>query len=106
MQCCAAITAAACASARGTPSAPRWGPGPSWPPRAGAAAGRRGGSGDLALLSAASSCFALGAATVEHFKHLTAACAGRLAGLAVHVAVIAAWGVLSRRDPVLDAPAR
>lgn len=72
----------------------------------GGGSGEARGSGDLALLSAASSCFALGAATVEHFKHLTAACAGRLAGLAVHVAVIAAWGVLSRRDPVLDAPAR
>jgi hypothetical protein len=34
-------------------------------------------------LSAASACFALGAATIEQFKHLTAACAGPLAGLAV-----------------------
>ena len=40
-------------------------------------------SGELALLSATSTCFALGAATVEQFKHLTAACAGPLAGLAV-----------------------
>jgi hypothetical protein len=41
------------------------------------------GGGDVALLSAASMCFALGAATIEQFKHLTAACAGPLAGLAV-----------------------
>jgi len=39
--------------------------------------------GDVALLSAASIGFALGAATVEQFKHLTAAAAGPLAGLAV-----------------------
>jgi len=38
---------------------------------------------DVALLSAASICFALGAATIEQFKHLTAGCAGPLAGLAV-----------------------
>jgi hypothetical protein len=38
---------------------------------------------DVALLSATSICFALGAATIEQFKHLTAACAGPLAGLAV-----------------------
>ncbi len=38
---------------------------------------------DVALLSATSICFALGAATLEQFKHLTAACAGPLAGLAV-----------------------
>jgi hypothetical protein len=52
-----------------------------------AAAGDRDRDGlrfaDVALLSAASLCFALGAATVEQFKHLTAACAGPLAGLAV-----------------------
>jgi hypothetical protein len=50
-----------------------------------AAAGDRDGSrfADVALLSATSICFALGAATVEQFKHLTAACAGPLAGLAV-----------------------
>ena len=46
-----------------------------------------GGNGrrfaDVALLSATSICFALGAATIEQFKHLTAACAGPLAGLAV-----------------------
>jgi len=38
---------------------------------------------DVALLSATSLCFALGAATAEQVKHLTAACAGPLAGLAV-----------------------
>ena len=37
----------------------------------------------MALLSATSLCFALGAATIEQVKHLTAACAGPLAGLAV-----------------------
>jgi hypothetical protein len=50
-------------------------------------AGGAGGDGqrfaDVALLSATSMCFALGAATVEQFKHLTAGCAGPLAGLAV-----------------------
>jgi hypothetical protein len=50
-----------------------------------AAAGDRDGPGypDVALLSVTSACFALGAATVEQFKHLTAAAAGPLAGLAV-----------------------
>jgi len=48
-----------------------------------AAAAGRSGSADVALLSATSLCFALGAATVEQFKHLTASCAGPLAGLAV-----------------------
>ena len=38
---------------------------------------------DLALLSAVSMCFALGADTIEQFKHLAAADAGPLAGLAV-----------------------
>jgi len=51
-----------------------------------AAAGDGGPGGrrfaDVALLSAVSTCFALGAATVEQFKHLTSACAGPLAGLA------------------------
>ena len=42
-----------------------------------------GGPGDAALLSAVSMCFALGAATTEQFKHLAAAEAGPLAGLAV-----------------------
>jgi len=49
-----------------------------------AAAGDRDGRrfADVALLSAVSTCFALGAATAEQFKHLTSACAGPLAGLA------------------------
>jgi transposase-like protein len=38
---------------------------------------------DVALLSATSICFALGAVTIEQVKHLTAAHAGPLAGLAV-----------------------
>jgi hypothetical protein len=38
---------------------------------------------DVALLTAVSMCFALGADTVEQFKHLAAADAGPLAGLAV-----------------------
>ncbi|MGH3123824.1 MAG: putative transposase, partial [Streptosporangiaceae bacterium] len=38
---------------------------------------------DVALLAVTSICFALGAATTEQFKHLTASCAGPLAGLAV-----------------------
>ena len=40
-----------------------------------------GEPGDVALMSAVSLCFALGAATVEQFKHLAAAEAGPLAGL-------------------------
>jgi hypothetical protein len=46
------------------------------------AAAAGGEPGDVALLSATSMCFALGAATIEQFKHLTAAAAGPLAGLA------------------------
>ena len=50
-----------------------------------AAAGDGGPGGyrfaDVALLSAVSTCFALGAATMEQFKHLTAGAAGPLAGL-------------------------
>ena len=38
---------------------------------------------DLALLTAVSMCFALGADTIEQFKHLAAADAGPLAGLGV-----------------------
>jgi len=38
---------------------------------------------DVALLAVTSICSALGAATIEQVKHLTAACAGPLAGLAV-----------------------
>jgi hypothetical protein len=45
------------------------------------AAAAGGEPGDVALLSATSMCFALGAATIEQFKHLTAAAAGPLAGL-------------------------
>src|SRR5216683_300948 len=50
---------------------------------AGRPAGRPRRFGDVALLSVTSICFALGAETVEQIKHLTAACAGPLAGLAV-----------------------
>ena len=50
---------------------------------AAAAGGEDGLPGDAALLSAVSMCFALGAATTEQFKHLAAAEAGPLAGLAV-----------------------
>ncbi len=50
---------------------------------AGRPASRPGRFADVALLSATSLCFALGAATIEQVKHLTAACAGPLAGLAV-----------------------
>ena len=53
---------------------------------AAAGGGKADGGGrrfaDVALLSATSICFALGAATIEQVKHLTAACAGPLAGLA------------------------
>ena len=51
-----------------------------------AGAGRDGGGyrfADVALLSVTGMCFALGAETTEQVKHLTAACAGPLAGLAV-----------------------
>jgi hypothetical protein len=48
---------------------------------AAAGGGRR--QGDVALLSAVSMCFALGADTIEQFKHLAAADAGPLAGLGV-----------------------
>jgi hypothetical protein len=47
---------------------------------AGGAAGTR--YEDTALLSAVSCCFALGAVTIEQFKHLAAGAAGPLAGLA------------------------
>src|SRR5271157_1742842 len=50
-----------------------------------AGAGRDAGGyrfADVALLSATSMCFALGAETTEQVKHLTASCAGPLAGLA------------------------
>ena len=52
--------------------------------RRGRAAGRPARRfADVALLSVTSMCFALGAETTEQVKHLTAACAGPLAGLAV-----------------------
>ena len=47
------------------------------------AAGQDAQPGEVALLAAVSMCFALGAATTEQFKHLAAAEAGPLAGLAV-----------------------
>src|SRR5260370_591466 len=57
------------ARARASPRLPRprggWGRGP----------------GDTGLVAAVSMCFALGAATIEQFKHLAAAEAGPLAGL-------------------------
>jgi hypothetical protein len=46
------------------------------------AAAAGGQPAEVALLSAVSLCFALGAATLEQFKHLAAADAGPLAGLA------------------------
>jgi len=48
---------------------------------AAAGGGQDASPGDAALLSAVSMCFALGAATIEQFKHLAAADAGPLAGL-------------------------
>ncbi|HTQ91466.1 MAG TPA: hypothetical protein VMK84_18435 [Streptosporangiaceae bacterium] len=45
------------------------------------AGGQAAEPGDAAVLAAVSMCFALGAATTEQFKHLTAAEAGPLAGL-------------------------
>ena len=65
-----------------TRSRPGPGRGGCWsPPPVGAGRSRR--FGDVALLSATSLCFALGADTIEQVKHLTAACAGPLAGLGV-----------------------
>src|SRR5712691_10607826 len=50
---------------------------------AAAGAGERDGLrfADAGLLSAVSTCFALGAATTEQFKHLAAGAAGPLAGM-------------------------
>jgi hypothetical protein len=63
-----------------------------------------GGPGDAALLSAVSMSFALGAATTEQFKHLAAAEAGPLAGLAVLPGLRALRPALARiadrTDPV------
>jgi hypothetical protein len=97
------------AAAEASPGAePKAGPGAAWPvisegvfasrhagamllhaffARADAGAVLASGAGrprrEVALLSAVSMCFALGAATIEQFKHLAAADAGPLAGLAV-----------------------
>ena len=74
-----------------------------------AAAGDGGPGGrqfaDVALLSAVSTCFALGAATIEQVKHLTAAAAGPLAGLTgaagpAHPAAPAGWASPMRTDPL------
>ena len=63
-----------------------------------------GGPGDAALLSAVSMGFALGAATTEQFKHLAAAEAGPLAGLAALPGLRALRPALARiadrTDPV------
>ncbi|MGO8895367.1 MAG: putative transposase [Streptosporangiaceae bacterium] len=63
-----------------------------------------GGPGDAALLSAVSMCFALGAVTTEQFKHLAAAEAGPLAGLAALPGLRALRPALARiadrTDPV------
>ena len=62
------------------------------------------GAGDALLLSAVSMSFALGAATTEQFKHLAAAEAGPLAGLAVLPGLRALRPALAqiadRTDPV------
>jgi transposase-like protein len=68
-------------------------------------AGAAGGEpADVALLSAVSMCFALGAATIEQFKHLTSAAAGPLAGLAVlpdlRTIRPRLAGIADRTDPV------
>ena len=72
-----------------------------------AGAGRGAGGyrfADVALLSVTSLCFALGAATIEQVKHLTAACAGPLAGLAVlpHLRTLrpALAGIADAADPL------
>ena len=71
---------------------------------AAAGAGRSWRSSDVALLSVTSMCFALGAETTEQFKHLTAACAGPLAGLAVlpHLRTLrpALAGIADACDPL------
>jgi len=63
-----------------------------------------GGPEDAALLSAVSMCFALGAVTTEQFKHLAAAEAGPLAGLAALPGLRALRPALARiadrTDPV------
>ncbi len=71
---------------------------------AGQPAGRSRRFGDVALLSVTGMCFALGAETAEQFKHLTAACAGPLAGLAVlpHLRTLrpALAGIADAADPL------
>jgi len=68
------------------------------------AAGGSGRPGDVPLLSAVSMCFALGADTVEQFKHLAAADAGPLAGLGILPGLRALRPALARiadaADPV------
>ena len=67
-------------------------------------AGRGREPGDVPLLSAVSMCFALGADTVEQFKHLAAADAGPLAGLGMLPGLRALRPALARiadaADPV------
>jgi len=71
---------------------------------AGRPAGRPRRFADVALLSVTSMCFALGAETTEQVKHLTAACAGPLAGLAVlpHLRTLrpALAGIADAADPL------
>ena len=68
------------------------------------AAGAGAQPGEVALLAAVSMCFALGAATTEQFKHLAAAEAGPLAGLAVLPGLRtlrpALAGIADRTDPL------
>ena len=68
------------------------------------AAGAGAQPGEVALLSAVSMCFALGAATAEQFKHLAAAEAGPLAGLSrlpdLRTLRPALAGVADRNDPL------
>jgi hypothetical protein len=68
------------------------------------AAGGSSRPGDVPLLSAVSMCFALGADTVEQFKHLAAADAGPLAGLGMLPGLRALRPALARiadaADPV------
>jgi hypothetical protein len=71
---------------------------------AGRAAGRPRRFADVALLSVTGMCFALGAETTEQVKHLTASCAGPLAGLAVlpHLRTLrpALAGIADAADPL------
>src|SRR5271166_3372514 len=71
---------------------------------AGRPAGRSRRFADVALLSVTGMCFALGAETTEQVKHLTASCAGPLAGLAVlpHLRTLrpALAGIADAADPL------